>query len=201
MGRGLVEPIDDFRSSNPPTHPALLIELGRIPTIPALVTTIARSRAYGRTSVPPDAAGDAPRDDRFYSRALTKRLSAEVFVDAIALATGRPDAWPGRGADVTAIALGDVTVPSYRLDVCGRGRDDGSGSLARELHFLNGDGVLPKLDRGHAAAVARRRRTRPRALAAHAVAAARGGRDRAAYEQRWPRGRDARSPRTSCGRS
>jgi len=142
MGRGLVEPVDDFRSSNPPTHPGLLAELGRLATIPELVRTIATSRAYGRSSATPD---EGRRDDRFYSRALPKPLDAEVFVDAVAQATGVPDAWPGRANARRAIELGDVTVPSYRLDVCGRGRDGHSGSLARELHFLNGDGLLPKL--------------------------------------------------------
>src|SRR6185503_18983843 len=43
MGRGLVHPADDFRSSNPPSHPELLEELARLPTIPEIVRAIARS--------------------------------------------------------------------------------------------------------------------------------------------------------------
>ena len=144
MGRGLVEPVDDFRSSNPPTHAALLDELGRLDTIPAIARAIATSAAYER-------AGPATYnavDDRFYAHAYAKPLDAEVFVDAVAQATGVADAWPAparRTAAPTAIELGDVTTKSYRLDVCGRGRELAGSTLARELHFLNGDGTLPKL--------------------------------------------------------
>ena len=141
FGRGLVHPVDDFRSSNPPTHPELLTELGALDSIPAIVRAIAASSTYALGG--PTEANAA--DDRYVSHARVRPLDAEVLLDAVARASGVRDAWPDRSAGTRAIELGDVTTESYALDVCGRGRADFAGTLARELHFLNGDAVLPKL--------------------------------------------------------
>jgi hypothetical protein len=141
MGRGLVHPADDFRASNPPTNPELLEALSRVETLPELVLAIARSAAYQRAG-----ASDANRaDDRFYSSFRPRSLDAELLVDAIAAATGVPDAFLGRPAGVRAIEIGDFAVPSYTLDVCGRNRPGFEGSLSQTLHLLNGDAIQPKL--------------------------------------------------------
>jgi hypothetical protein len=134
MGRGLVHPPDDFRSSNPPSHPELLEELASLQTIPEIVRTIARSSSYQR-------AGPTARnrgDDRAYSHAFVRPLAAEVLLDAIARASGIGDAYPNRPSGTRAIELGDLAAPSYALDVCGRNRPGFEGSLAQELHLLVG---------------------------------------------------------------
>lgn len=141
MGRGLVHPVDDFRASNPSTHPELLDALAQLETIPELVAVIARSAAYARAGATPDNSFDR----RFFSHFATRPLAAEVLVDAIARATGVPDVYPGRAAGTLAVDLGDFAVPSYTLDACGRGRANFEGSLRQTLHLLNGDVIQGKL--------------------------------------------------------
>jgi hypothetical protein len=141
MGRGIVHPADDFRASNPPSIPELLSELSRLETLPELVRAIAASAVYQRAG-----ATDGNRKDlRFYSHAYSKPLEAEVLADAIARATGIEDSYEDRPAGTRAIDLGDFAAPSYTLDVCGRGRTGFDGSLAQELHLLNGEAIQKKL--------------------------------------------------------
>src|SRR6185295_5497070 len=82
MGRGLVEPVDDLRTSNPPTHPALLDALAgefrKDYSIRRLVAFIMKSAAYGRKS----GKGDA-----FYASRKVKPLDGEVLVRAVSRAT------------------------------------------------------------------------------------------------------------------
>ncbi len=85
MGRGLVEPVDDMRVSNPPTHPELLealaAEFRRDFSIPRLVGTVMKSAAYGRKG----GKGDA-----FYATRAFKPLDARVLAGAISKAAGAP---------------------------------------------------------------------------------------------------------------
>jgi hypothetical protein len=92
MGRGLVEPVDDFRSSNPPSHPALLDALAReLPghafDLRHLIRVIMNSRAYQLDSQPNDSnAGDEIN----YSHNIPRRLTAEQLIDSQSLAAGAP---------------------------------------------------------------------------------------------------------------
>lgn len=84
FGRGLVEPIDDFRLTNPPTHPALLDDLARELAshnfdLRYLVRRIMTSRVYQLAAEPNDTNRE---DDSNYSRAIVRRLSAEKLLDA-----------------------------------------------------------------------------------------------------------------------
>ena len=93
MGRGLVEPVDDHRATNPPTHPALLDVLARDLVAHGFDTrhtirTILASEAYRRESRP---VPGSPDDDRFYSHALARPLPPHVLVDAVARVTGVPE--------------------------------------------------------------------------------------------------------------
>jgi hypothetical protein len=85
MGRGLVEPVDDMRASNPATHPELLGALAgefrKRFEIRALVAFVMKSAAYGRKS----GKGDA-----FYSTRMWKPLDAETLASAVGQATGEP---------------------------------------------------------------------------------------------------------------
>ena len=85
MGRGIVEPVDDLRSTNPPVNPALLralsewfVENGH--SLRKTVKLIASSRTYGLSSVPDGSNQD---DATNFSRALIQRLSAEQLIDSL----------------------------------------------------------------------------------------------------------------------
>ena len=92
FGRGMVEPVDDFRAANPPTHPRLLAALAKDfrdnnHDLRRLMKTIVGSRTYQLSSRP----NRTNREDRtHYSHALPRALDAEVLFDAIASVTGVP---------------------------------------------------------------------------------------------------------------
>src|SRR5439155_10875312 len=96
MGRGLVEPVDDFRVTNPASNEALLGALARDFTahgydLKHLLRTIAASAAYQRSSA---VTANNARDTRNYARFYPKRLVAEVLLDAIGQVTGVPEVFP-----------------------------------------------------------------------------------------------------------
>jgi hypothetical protein len=99
FGFGLVDPVDDFHDSNPPSHPELLNELAKSFADSGfdqryLIRAICSSKAYRRTSARTDPTQDEPR---LYARAVVRAMSGEQFFDSIALATGHRDA-DDRGA-------------------------------------------------------------------------------------------------------
>jgi hypothetical protein len=148
FGRGLVEPADDLRDTNPATHPELLdmlaadfIKHGH--DIRHTLRLIARSEAYARGSET-QAANKA--DDRFYSQALRRPLSPEVLADAISDVTGVPEQYGEEPPGTRAISLIDPGTPSRALDVLGRcsrrdscESDTAPGGLPAMLHRLNGE--------------------------------------------------------------
>lgn len=90
MGRGLVEPVDDFRESNAPSHPELLDDLADAFcasgfNVDYLQGAICLSRAYQRTSRQTHPAQARPE---LFARAAIKRLSGEQFFDSVVQATG-----------------------------------------------------------------------------------------------------------------
>lgn len=122
MGRGLVEPVDDFRLTNPPSNRELLdalaahlVESGY--DLRALVRTIVASRTYQLSSRPNETNA---ADQQNYSRALFKRLSAEVLLDAVCQVTGVPEKFSGVPAGARAVQLWDNRVSHYFLKVFGR---------------------------------------------------------------------------------
>ena len=163
LGRGLVEPEDDLRASNPPSNPELLDALaadfiGHGYDLKRLARAIATSRAYDRTSLPIE--GNA-RDRRNFARFYPRRLPAEVLLDAIGLVSGAPEVFEGVPDTVRAVQLPDEGFSSSFLDVFGRPsrasaceceRSD-EPSLAQGLHLLNAETLQRRLadDRGRAA--------------------------------------------------
>jgi Protein of unknown function (DUF1549)/Protein of unknown function (DUF1553) len=147
MGRGLVEPVDDLRSTNPATHDRLLGRLARDLVehrydVRHTLRLIASSAAYQRSGITTAANRS---DDRFYSRALVKALPAEVRADTIALVTGVPDRFAGQPVGTRAVTLFDPAIPAPALDILGRCSRTGpceeetaGGGLARTLHLING---------------------------------------------------------------
>ncbi len=148
MGRGLVEPADDFRATNPATHPRLLNQLAddfvdHGYNLRRTLKLIASSRAYARSA---DAMPQNKDDDRFYSHSLRRTLEPEVMADAMADVLGVSEIYGQNPNGTRAIALVNPKTPSRTLDVLGRcGRDESCeggaapvGRLPQKLHMFNG---------------------------------------------------------------
>ncbi len=154
FGRGLVEPVDDLRATNPASHPKLLDRLAEDFVrhgydLRHTLRLIARSRAYGRVETP--VPGNET-DDRFYARAYRRALEPEVLADAIAAVTGVSQTYAGLPAGTRAITIYDPLSPAPSLDVLGRCSRVASceenaegGGLPAKLHMLNGDLLNAKI--------------------------------------------------------
>src|SRR5262249_8083877 len=122
MGRGLVEPVDDVRATNPPTNPELLDALAHHLVesrfdLRQLIRTIVASRAYGRSSRPNATNG---ADEQNYSRAPFKRVEAEVLLDMVGDATGVPEKFLWAPEGVRAVQLWDSKATHEFLQRFGR---------------------------------------------------------------------------------
>src|SRR5205085_336097 len=93
FGRGIVDPVDDFKSTNPPTHPELLKALAKDfgesgYDLKHLMRTIVQSRTYQLSATP----NENNKDERInYSHAQPRPLEAAVLLDAITSTTGVPE--------------------------------------------------------------------------------------------------------------
>jgi hypothetical protein len=171
FGRGIVDPLDDMRVTNPPSNPELLDTLTKNLTdnnfsLKALIRTICRSRTYQLSSTPTEFNAE---DKHSFARYYPRRLQAEVLFDAVGKLTNSPSAFPGLPADrfapSRAIMLPDESFASYFLDVSGRPQRISAcecervneASLAMSLHLLNSNDVQDRIARagGRADALAR----------------------------------------------
>jgi len=147
MGRGLYEPTDDLRATNPPTHPKLLNGLSQYFAkqgfnIRKLIRLIVMSESYRRRERGPRN----PKDAKYYSYSLRRPLPAEVLADAISDVTGIPQQYGSEPLGTRAVQLFDSKIPSLSLDILGRcsrsGSCEGEGTsgvgLAQRLHLING---------------------------------------------------------------
>ncbi|WP_435005270.1 DUF1553 domain-containing protein [Tundrisphaera lichenicola] len=174
LGRGLVEPEDDLRISNPPSNPELLdaladdfIRSGY--DLKHLARTIATSLAYDRTSLPEGSNGE---DRRNFARFYPRRLPAEVLLDAIDKVAGARESFPGVPASTLAIQLPDDGFASPFLDTFGRPARDtacecersAEANLSQALHLLNSDDVQARIadENGRAARLAQDPRPDPK---------------------------------------
>jgi hypothetical protein len=168
LGRGLVEPVDDVRATNPPSNSALLDALAKHLVasrydLRQMIRTITASRVY-QTSSKPNATNE--RDEQNYSRALLKRIDAEVLLDMVCQTTGVAEKFSGSPAGTRAIQLWDSKVGHYFLKQFGRPERGSScecerrhePSVAQVLHLLNAPEIQAKLSH-EAGTVARLVRT------------------------------------------
>ena len=163
FGRGIVDPVDDFRLTNPPSHPDLLRKLARYfrssgYDLKRLIRLIVQSNTYQRSGRPNQTnRGDGVN----YSRALPRSLDAEILLDMICQITGIPEVFEGKderdyggrqpaGTRAMNIVHPDLH-PSRFLDIYGRPsrtavpERKGGASLAQALHMLAGPAYTDKL--------------------------------------------------------
>ena len=150
-GRGIIEPVDDIRASNPPTNPELLAALtddfvNHGFDLKHLLRTIANSHTYQRSY----RTNRWNQDDSInYSHAQPRRLMAEQLYDAIMTAAGAPTNLPGVPAGFRAAQLPDPNIKSEFLDMFGRAPREApcecerssEVSLAQTLNLVNGPTV------------------------------------------------------------
>lgn len=158
--RGLIEPEDDIRDTNPPTNPELLAALEKHFVesgfdLKSLVRVIVQSNAYQLSSIPNDYN---LVDQQIYSRYYPRRLQAEVMLDSIDDLTGSRTDFPNLPTGTRAIALPDNSYnnASPFLKVFGRPENESvceceriqSSSLAQSLHLMNAGDIKGKLATG-----------------------------------------------------
>ena len=93
MGRGIVEPVDDLRESNPPASAELLDALAddfrtHGFDVKRTIRLITNSRVYQLSSLPNPLNAE---DTRYFSHATVRMLSAEQLLDSASLVTGVPE--------------------------------------------------------------------------------------------------------------
>ena len=163
FGRGIVDPVDDFRLTNPPSHPDLLRKLARYfrssgYDLRSLIRLIVQSNTYQRSRRPNHTN---PGDGANYSRALPRSLDAEILLDMICQITGIPEVFDGKdereyggrlpaGTRAMNIVNPDLH-PSRFLDIYGRPsrlavpERKAGASLTQALHMLAGPTYTGKL--------------------------------------------------------
>ena len=162
FGRGIVDPVDDFKASNPATHPELLKALATEfrengHDLKHLIRVMVQSRTYQLSSRP----NPNNRDDRInYSHFIPKLLEAEVLLDAVSQVAGVPEVFVGAPESLNgqpppgtrAIQLkSPVRYFSQFLDLYGRTmryalpEENPGPSISQALHVYAGDTYTTKL--------------------------------------------------------
>ncbi len=155
LGKGIVDPVDDFRESNPSCNDELLNVLAKEFTssnydLKKLIRFIANSRTYQLSAQSIDANKE---DAKYFSHALAKQLTAEQMLDAVCDVTGLPEKYTGLPLGTRAVQLPDGEVnhpflkafgqPAREL-VCECERESDS-NLGQALQLINGPTVNEKL--------------------------------------------------------
>jgi hypothetical protein len=153
--RGIIDPVDDIRSTNPPINPALLDALTEDFVKSGfdarhLMRRIVLSQTYQRSGAP---NASNKHDDQNFSHAIPRRVPAEALLDSLVQATAVPEAFGGVPGGFRAAQLPDANSENaflhlfgkpQRMDACECERDNGSNML-QALHFLNGKSILGRV--------------------------------------------------------
>jgi hypothetical protein len=157
MGRGIVEPVDDARLSNPPSNPELMEGLAAKLVeynydLRKIVRDVCNSAAYQRTTRPNETN---ELDDRNFAKATIRRMRAEVMLDCITQVTETQDKFRGLPLGARSVEIADGKTANYFLTTFGRAdreticaREQVGPTLSQALHMLNGDTVETKINSG-----------------------------------------------------
>ena len=158
FGRGIIDPVDDVRISNPPSNPELLAALGSKLVeykydFKKLVRDICTSRTYQLTTRPNNTNAS---DDRNFSKSSIRRIRAEVLLDCISEVTETQDKFPGLPRGAHAVEIADGNTATYFLTTFGRATRTTVCScevktdpnLSQALHLLNGETLQAKIEQG-----------------------------------------------------
>lgn len=155
FSRGIVDPVDDLRTTNPPINPELLEALTKDFIehrfdVRHLMRRIVTSQTYQRSSL----ANDSNRHDTLnFSHALPRRVPAEALLDSLVQATGVRENFGGAPAGFSAAQLPDAEINSdflalfgkpQRADACECERD-GDSNMLQALHLINGQSILRRV--------------------------------------------------------
>lgn len=154
-GKGIVDPVDDFRESNPASNDELLNALAKDfiahkYDLRHLIRTIMNSRTYQLSATPNDSNKD---DSKYFSHSVTKLLSAEQLLDALCDVTQVPEKFAGLPAGTRATQLPDGEVNHPFLKTFGQpARElacecerESDSNLAQALQLINGPTINEKL--------------------------------------------------------
>jgi hypothetical protein len=158
FGIGIVEPVDDFRVSNPASNEELLDALAKrfLDTnydLKGLVRDICNSRTYQRST---ETNESNAADTRNFARAQLRRIKAENLLDIISLVTETKDDFPGLPPGERAVRIADGGVSTYFLTTFGRATRETVCScevkmeptLSQALHLMNGGTTNAKIQQG-----------------------------------------------------
>jgi hypothetical protein len=160
MGRGLVDPVDDFRGTNPASNPPLLKALGEHFrdsgfSLAELIRVIANSHVYQLSSLPNDTNS---ADTRSFSRHYRHRQRAEVLLDSIVQITGIPQDFQAMPPDSSSRQIWTHRTESVFLDTFGRPDPNqdppcertGESTVVQSLHLMNSEKLYADVvsDRG-----------------------------------------------------
>ncbi|MFM1802572.1 MAG: hypothetical protein RJA81_1924, partial [Planctomycetota bacterium] len=155
MGRGIVEPVDDIRATNPPSNPELLDWLSKDfrstgHDLKHMIRKITTSYVYGLSSQP---VARNTGDTRLFSRHYRTRLKAETLLDAVSDVTAVSESFSGAPPETRAVALWTFRTPNVFLDTFGRPDPNQDppcerspeGSVTQALHLMNAPKLQDKL--------------------------------------------------------
>ena len=158
FGRGIVEPVDDIRVSNPASNPELFAELGKKLVeykydFKQLVRDICNSQTYQRTS---QRNASNEQDEANFAHAIVRRIPAEMLLDSVTEATATKDKFQGLPLGSRAVQIADGRTSDYFLTTFGRAPRDTvcaaeaktEPTLSQALHLLNGETVQNKITQG-----------------------------------------------------
>ena len=158
FGVGITDPVDDVRISNPPANPELLGALSDKFVdynydLRKLVRDICTSRTYQLSSATNETNAT---DTRNFSRAMVRRIRAEVLLDCISQATQTPNKFKGLPLGSSAVQIADGNTSTYFLTTFGRATRATVCScevkmepnLSQALHLLNGDATHNRIQQG-----------------------------------------------------
>jgi len=155
MGRGLVEPVDDLRATNPASNPALLEALGKDfaesgYNIKHLIRQITTSSVYGLSSIPNERN---VADTRNFSRHYRQRMRAEVLLDSVSLICRQSENFEAMPPGALSKEIWTHRVDSLSLDTFGRPDPNQDPpcerttdtTVVQALHLMNSNQMSSKI--------------------------------------------------------